>query len=211
MRMRNKPWVSAFLEQYSGSVLTDPLTLKGRWKAVLNCPILHVEIGSGKGDYWLLMAQNHPDEGWIGIEKEPNCAAIALKKAQNLALANIRFILDDAAGIDQWFSPQEVDVIHLNFSDPWPKKRNTKRRLTHTNFLKQYAVLLSADGKIIMKTDNQQLFEFSLLSLQPDWLLEDISVDFRKIERPDAITEYERKFMQENKPIYRAVWRKRIV
>jgi len=211
MRMRNKPWVNDFIDQYTGEALVDPLVNKGQWHDLLAVETLHVEIGSGKGGYWLTMAHDHPNEGWIGIEKERNCAAIALKKALDEPLANTRFIIGDAKDIASWFDAKEIDVIHLNFSDPWPKNRNTKRRLTHQGFLRQYHDVLKDDGLIIMKTDNKQLFEFSLISMQLDWLLKDVSVDFRRTVQDDAITEYERKFMDEGLAIYRAVWQKRIV
>lgn len=209
--MRNKPWVNDFLDQYPGKALVDPLLNKGKWHDLLAVETLHVEIGSGKGDYWLTMAHDHPDEGWIGIEKERNCAAIALKKALDEPLDNTRFIIGDAQDISTWFETKEIDTIHLNFSDPWPKNRNTKRRLTHQGFLKQYHDILNDNGLIIMKTDNKRLFEFSLISMQLDWLLTDVSVDFRRIQQDDAITEYEHKFMEDGLAIYRAVWQKRLV
>jgi len=210
MRMRNKPWVEAFLADFSTEVLiNDPISYKGSWHQVLACDKLHVEIGTGKGDYWLTMAEQYPSDGWIGIEKERNVAAMALKKSINIDLKNIRYILNDADKISEWFAINEIDVIHLNFSDPWPKKRNTKKRLTHDSFLDQYRLLLKDDGQIIMKTDNQKLFEYSLLNMQATWQLVDVWLCFRQSAQLDAITEYEKKFMEEGKPIYRAIWQKR--
>ena len=210
MRMRNKPWVEAFLADFSTEVLiNDPISYKGSWHQVLACDKLHVEIGTGKGDYWLTMAEQYPRDGWIGIEKERNVAAMALKKSLSVNLKNIKYILNDADKISEWFAIDEIDVIHLNFSDPWPKKRNTKKRLTHDSFLDQYRLLLKDDGQIIMKTDNQKLFEYSLLNMQATWQLVDVWLCFRQSEQLDAITEYEKKFMEEGKPIYRAIWQKR--
>ncbi len=210
MRMRNKPWVEAFLANFSTEILiSDPVTFKGSWHRELACDKLHVEIGTGKGDYWLTMAEQYPSDGWIGIEKERNVAAMALKKSLNVDLKNIKYILNDADKIGEWFAKSEIDVIHLNFSDPWPKKRNTKKRLTHDSFLDQYRLLLKDDGQIIMKTDNQKLFEYSLLNMQVNWQLVELWLDFRREQQPDAITEYEKRFMDEGKPIYRAVWQKR--
>ncbi len=210
MRMRNKPWVEAFLADFSTEVLiNDPISYKGSWRQVLACDKLHVEIGTGKGDYWLTMAEQYPSDGWIGIEKERNVAAMALKKSLGVDLKNIKYILNDADKISEWFAINEIDVIHLNFSDPWPKKRNTKKRLTHDSFLDQYRLLLKDDGQIIMKTDNQKLFEYSLLNMQATWQLVDVWLCFRQSEQLDAITEYEKKFMEEGKPIYRAIWQKR--
>lgn len=210
MRMRNKPWVEAFLADFSTEVLiNDPISYKGSWHQVLACDKLHVEIGTGKGDYWLTMAEQYPRDGWIGIEKERNVAAMALKKSLSVNLKNIKYILNDADKISEWFAIDEIDVIHLNFSDPWPKKRNTKKRLTHDSFLDQYRLILKDDGQIIMKTDNQKLFEYSLLNMQATWQLVDVWLCFRQSEQLDAITEYEKKFMEEGKPIYRAIWQKR--
>ena len=106
------------------------------------------------------------------------------------------------------FDNKEIDVIHLNFSDPWPKKRNSKRRLSHNSFLKKYYDLLSDDGQIILKTDNAKFFEFSLVELtHNNFSLENVWVNFRQEEHPeDAITEYESKFISLNQPIYRAIF-----
>ncbi len=104
-----------------------------------------------------------------------------------------------------------MDVIHLNFSDPWPKNRNAKRRLSADSFLRQYEKILKPDGELAMKTDNARLFEYSLLQFsKAGWPLLDASVDFRREDHPeDAMTEYESKFAAEGKPIYRAVWRRK--
>ncbi|MDD2591675.1 MAG: tRNA (guanosine(46)-N7)-methyltransferase TrmB [Erysipelotrichaceae bacterium] len=210
MRMRNKPWVAKYLEEFDHDVLIkEPSVYKGKWRSRLNKDIIHVEIGTGKGDYWLRMAKLYPNYGWIGIEKERNCAAIALKKAVVEPIDNRCFIIADASMISEWFADKEIDVIHLNFSDPWPKKRNHKKRLTHDLFIETYDKVLKNDGQIIMKTDNQQLFEFSLLNMQDKWRLNSVFVNFDSVVHQDVVTEYEKKFIDEGKPIYRAVWQKR--
>lgn len=185
-------------------------TMPGKWRELLQKEELHVEIGSGKGDYWIKMSDLYPDAGWIGIEKNVNVAAITLKKVENSEHLNRRFIVDDAMAIDTWFAENEIDVIHLNFSDPWPKKRASKHRLSHTSFLKRYEKILKKEGKLIMKTDNAKLFEFSVLEFQNNgWIMDEFSVDYRRDEHPeDVITEYETRFMNLNQPIYRAVWHK---
>lgn len=207
MRMRKLKWAADFLEQQK-VIVKEPNQYQGKWKELLNCEELHVEIGSGKGDYWIGMSQLYPDFGWLGIEKNENAAALALRKVEHEEHINRRFIVADAADIGEWFAKGEVDVIHLNFSDPWPKKRASKKRLSHAGFLSKYQTILSEAGKIIMKTDNVKLFEFSVLEFQNNgWMLEEFSVDFRKEEHPeDVITEYESKFMAKGQPIYRAVW-----
>lgn len=210
MRMRKLKWAEPFLETQE-VIVKEPSVNKGKWHQLLNCEELHVEVGSGKGDYWVAMSKMYPEAGWIGIEKNKNVAALALKKVENEEHVNRLFITQDAEAIDTWFAEHEVDVIHLNFSDPWPKKRASKRRLSHAGFLKKYESILKPDGKIIMKTDNTKLFEFSVLELQNnDWQLLEFSVDFRsEAHDEDAITEYEAKFMEKGQPIYRAVWSKR--
>lgn len=212
MRMRKLPWAEAFLQEQDVVVKT-PAAIAGTWKSLLGCEVLHVEIGSGKGDYWVNMAQLYPDCGWIGVEKNNSVAALAVRKYTKLEkpCEHMRFINDDAEQIQEWFAPQEVDVIHLNFSDPWPKKRAHKKRLSNHKFIAQYARILQDEGEIQMKTDNSSLFEYSIMEFQKEgWILHDISVDFRRVEHDeDVITEYERRFMERNQPIYRAVWKKK--
>ena len=213
MRMRKKPWAEPFLKEHNDFVIENPADFAGQWKQKLNCELLRIEIGCGKGDYFTKMAAMNPEEGWIGIEKEHNVAAIACKKALEQDREHLAMIAQDADQISTWFKPGEIDVIHLNFSDPWPKSGYAKRRLSHTRFLKQYEALLSEQGRVIMKTDNVKLFEFSLVEFSKEnWLLEEVSVDFRREEHPeDAITEYEQKFMDLGQPIYRAVYRKKTI
>lgn len=211
MRMRKLPWAEDFLKEQE-VVIKEPSTYAGKWKQLLNKEVLHVEIGTGKGDYWILMSQKQPENGWIGIEKNNNVAALAVRKYTKLeeAMKNVAFINDDAENISDWFEKGEVDVIHLNFSDPWPKKRAHKKRLSNEKFIRQYADILNDDGEIQMKTDNSSLFEYSVIEFQKcGWFLHDFSVDFRRNEHDeDAISEYERKFMEKGQPIYRAVWKK---
>lgn len=209
MRVRKLKWADDFLKEQD-VMIQDPAQYAGKWKQLLKCESLHVEIGSGKGDYWKAMSEQYPLEGWVGIERNTSVAALALKKVEGSEQENRRFIVADATEIENWFADGEVDVIHLNFSDPWPKKRNSKRRLSHASFLDKYRKMLSEDGKIIMKTDNSSLFEFSLLELQNNnYHLEEVYLNYRQDDHPeDAITEYEAKFMSKGNPIYRAVWQK---
>lgn len=209
MRMRKKPWAEPFLKAHPQLVIEQPQQLAGQWKDRLSCQQLHVEIGCGKGDYFTQMALKDPRQGWIGIEKNRNVAAIAAKKALAQPHDHLALIALDADALMEWFAPGEVDVIHLNFSDPWPKSGYAKRRLSHERFLQRYQTLLKEDGQVIMKTDNQKLFEFSLTEFsRQQCLLQQVSVDFRREPQEDVITEYERKFMELGQPIYRAVWQK---
>ncbi len=207
MRMRKKKWAEPWMEAHSDYIFQNPTQLKGNWKQLLNTDCLHLEIGMGKGDYLRTMSQLYPEEGWVGLEKDPSAAAVAARKVidEELPSQNNRMIFGNAENLEDWFADKEVDVIHLNFSDPWPKSRYHKRRLSSEKFLTMYQNLLSDQGKILMKTDNKDLFEDSVIYfLQHGFTLTEISVDYRRNEHPeDAITEYESKFIAENMPIYR--------
>ena len=207
MRMRKKKWADPYLEAHQDYIFENPIDYKGKWKQILNCERLHLEIGMGKGSYLIQMASMYPDEGWIGMEKDRSAAAVAAwaKLEGDGNTSNNRMIAGDARNILDWFEDGEVDVIHLNFSDPWPKKKYQKRRLSSSEFLKIYRTILSEHGQILMKTDNQDLFEDSVLYFQENgFILTDFSVNYRRNEHPeDAITEYESKFMAEGMPIYR--------
>ncbi len=209
MRMRNKPWAMDYLNEHKQLVVTNPHEYKGKWNELLNRDVLHLEIGSGKGDYWSKMAGLYPNIGWIGFEKDKNVSVIAIKKVLDSYTDNMKFVVHDAKDLTELFADHEVDTIHLNFSDPWPKNRTAKRRLTHSDFLENYKRVLKVNGQLIMKTDNKILFEYSLIEFQNNgWEMIEVSVDFRREPHPeDVCTEYETKFMELGQPIYRAVWR----
>ncbi len=211
MRMRKLAWAEDYLK-HSPLVAAKPNEHQGKWKAKLSGEKLHVEIGCGKGDYLVEMSKRDPQSAWVGVEKDPNVAAIAARKYDQASDTqnNAALIVGDAQEIEYWFEPGEIDVLHLNFSDPWPKKRAHKKRLSHASFIARYARLIQDQGEIRMKTDNASLFEFSLLQFQEGgWFLHEIHMDYRKeAHEEDAITEYEQRFMNQNQPIYQAVWRK---
>ena len=208
MRMRKKHWAKDMIAQRTDCVIAAPEEMKGCWRELAADREIRVEIGSGKGDYWISMAHLYPDCLWIAVEKDESCVGIALKKCLDNTTSNMKIINGDATDIDKWFDENEVDVIHLNFSDPWPKKRQTKRRLTYGTFLQQYNRILKKGGRVIMKTDNVTLFEYSLVSFDENgWHLKEVSVDYRRDpHQEDAITEYEASFMELGQPIYRAMW-----
>lgn len=204
MRMRKKPWARDLISQRTDCVISDPVAMKGHWHDIAKGP-LHLEIGAGKGGYWIGMGRLYPDQGWIAVEKVPDAAAMGLKKAGDDVLPSMKMIVGDGAAVSDWFAPGEVDYIHLNFSDPWPKKGHAKRRLTYPSFLLGYALILAADGRLIMKTDNEQLFDFSLETLAAaGWRKLDENRNWREYPHPeDVITEYEQNFMNLHQPIYR--------
>ena len=206
MRMRRLPWAEEYLDK-AEVVVKDPAAMKGRWREIVQGERVHLEIGCGKGDYWNLMAQKQPQDGWIAVEKNVSVAGIAVRKfdTMNNDLNRMRFIWGDAEKLDEWFAEDEIDI---NFSDPWPKKRAHKKRLSSQSFIARYEKILKKDGCIQMKTDNSSLFEYSVLQFQEGgWKLSEFSVDYRREEHEeDVITEYEQRFLTLGQPIYRAVW-----
>ncbi len=214
MRLRKKKWSDEVFTQHKDILVDEKQNLKGQWKQVLSTSKLRLEIGAGKGDYWLGLAEMYPEDGVIALEKDYTASSIALRKLREYGKK--RFIYGDAKNLDELFEVGELDVIHLNFSDPWPKTRHEKRRLTYDTKVKQYNRLLSDHGELWMKTDNQALFEYSLVNVSRfGFELVEVSLDFRKSVDEDNIidpfTEYERKFMRNNQRIYRAIWRKQNV
>lgn len=215
MRMRKKKWAEPWIEAHGEYIYTDPQIYRGKWKELLSGERLHVEVGMGKGDYLIHMAAMYPQEGWVGIEHDISAAATAARKAvecDSPHLDNSRMIYGDADQMESYFAPHEIDVIHLNFSDPWPKKHYHKRRLSSRKYLEMYRRLLSSDGCIRMKTDNKDLFEDSAIYFTENgYIFTEFSVDYHRQDHPeDAITEYESKFMALGQPIYQlcAVLRK---
>ncbi len=155
---------------------------------------LHIEIGMGKGNFILNMALNNPDINFIGIEKYSSVASIAIKKIQEYDLPNLKIIISDIMNLEELLK-NKVDVIYLNFSDPWPKKRHEKRRLTSPLFLELYTKLFKSDNIIIQKTDNDDLFNYSLDSLKEyGYEIREISYDLHSTSIPNIMTEYEEKF-----------------
>ena len=205
--MRKVKWAVDYLSQ-AQCLVKDPKTCKGNWKENFKKDRLHVEIGCGKGNYSLNMAKLYEQEAFIAVEKNESAAGIAAKKFDDASMLNLALIQGDASNISEWFSEGEVDVIHLNFSDPWPKKRYAKRRLSSSQFLEQYAQILTKDGQIQMKTDNSSLFEYSVIEFQnAGYKMLEFSVDYRReTHDEDVMTEYEEKFVSLGQPIYRCVW-----
>lgn len=206
MRHRRRDWQTQLLEQEFDFYIKEPSQFKGKWKQ--NFDALHVEIGSGKGQYVIEMAKKYPNKLFVGVERMPLIGAYILRELSLNPLKNVCVIIDHAQEISEWFEPNEIDVIHLNFSDPWPKKAHVKRRLTYPGYLEIYQKLLSKQGELHLKTDNEQFFEYSTLSLsQFGATCRDFSVNFRRETNDfDALTEYEQRFMSKGQPIYRSVW-----
>lgn len=188
-------------------IILNPSDYKGKWKNIFNnSNPIHIEIGMGKGKFILENAIKNPNINYIGIEKFDSAMSRAIKKIENYDLNNLRLIRIDAEELTNVFD-NEVDVLYLNFSDPWPKDRHEKRRLTHEHFLDIYDEILR-NKLIIQKTDNRKLFEYSIYSLvKHGYKIENISLDLHKDSKDVITTEYEEKFMNVG-PIYMAIYKK---
>lgn len=203
MRLRNVRGASDIIDN-SSYILKDYKNYKGKFNELFNNqnPI-HIEIGMGKGDFIIGMAKKYPDINFIGIEKFDSVMVRAVEKLEE-EIPNLKLIKMDATNIEEVFY-KEIDTIYLNFSDPWPKNRHEDRRLTSTKFLTRYDNLFKTGKHIIMKTDNRKLFEFSIISLTNyEYKIEEISLDLYNDGAKDNVqTEYERKFVSKEFPIYK--------
>lgn len=207
MRLRNKPWANDKLAQYPQYVVTSPEHLKGSWNSVFEKKQpLHIEVGTGRGRFITGMAKANPHINYLGIELMPSVIVTALDLVIEAELPNLKLLNANAADLTEFFAKGEVDRLYLNFSDPWPKNRHEKRRLTYKTFLKQYEDILINQGEIHFKTDNQGLFEYSLKSFSEyGLLLKWVSLDLHNSDfEGNIMTEYEEKFSQKGNRIYRS-------
>ena len=203
MRLRNVKGASEIIET-SEYIINDYKEYKGNFKKIfLNNNPIHIEIGMGKGDFIIGMAKKYPNINFIGIEKFDSVIVRAIEKIIE-DIPNLKLIRMDATEIEEVFE-KEVDTIYLNFSDPWPKNRHEDRRLTSLKFLKRYDNLFENDKKIIMKTDNRKLFEYSVVSFTDyNYKIEELSLDLYNDDIKDNVaTEYEKKFHSLGYPIYK--------
>ena len=204
MRVRNIPGIEDEIARIAGEqLIAAPEEWKGRWQEVFRRKApLHVEIGCGKGKFIAEMARNNPQWDFVAIEKVEEVVYKAVQKG--LGLSNLRFLLTDGRKLTEYFGKGEVSAIYLNFSDPWPKERHHKRRLTSQWFLPQYIEVLAEGGKVCLKTDNPILFQYSLNTMEEGFILRNVSSDYRQgPEILDVATEYEEKFRKKGNPIYR--------
>ena len=204
MRLKNIPGAKEHVDN-SEFLIVNKENYKGNYRKLFNNDNpLHIEIGIGKGNFIYNMAKNNPDINFIGIEKYDSVMVKAVEKLESESLPNLRLIKMDATNIDKVFF-KEVDVIYLNFSDPWPKNRHENRRLSSRVFLEKYDNLFKNNKTIIMKTDNRKLFEFSIISFTNyNYKIEELSLDLYNDDISLNIpTEYEIKFVNKGNPIYR--------
>ncbi|KRM93960.1 tRNA (guanosine(46)-N7)-methyltransferase TrmB [Lentilactobacillus senioris] len=208
MRVRKKPWADDFINDHQEFIVLEPQQLQGKWQErFAKDQPLAVEIGTGKGQFITEMAKKYPNINFIGIELQTSVIAVALRKLVENPLPNVQLVLTDGADVNEIFATGEVDRIYLNFSDPWPKKRHAKRRLTSPQFLKGYQMVLNPTGDVEFKTDNRGLFEYSLGSFNNYGLVfDDVYLDLHRSEanEDNVETEYEQKFSAKG-PIYKLV------
>lgn len=212
MRLRNIPGADEAIAQ-SPYCIQDAAAYAGKWHTLFpqKAP-LHIEIGMGKGQFIMGMAKAHTDINYIGIEKYTSVLLRAVQKmeAEETPLDTLRFLCFNAEDIAEIFAPGEVDRIYLNFSDPWPKDRHAKRRLTSSAFLDRYDQILAKGGHIEFKTDNRDLFDFSVeeINASSTWQIEALTYDLHtdaSMNAGNIMTEYEEKFSSKGNPICKLI------
>ncbi|SMH68083.1 tRNA (guanosine(46)-N7)-methyltransferase TrmB [Latilactobacillus curvatus] len=207
MRLRNKPWAADLIAANPSMILVSPEDIAGKWQTrfTKEQPI-YIEVGSGKGQFITQMAQKYPDRNFIAVEIQESAIAVILQKQVELKLPNLQLLLGNGAALTTFFAENEVAGVYLSFSDPWPKTRHEKRRLTYKSFLAEYQQIMQPTGYLRFKTDNQGLFEYSLMSLNAyGMVFDDISLDLHNSElaEDNIQTEYEEKFSKRGQVIYR--------
>ena len=208
MRFRNRKGAGEMLAENAHIVVENPADFKGRWSERFgNDHPIHIEVGCGKGAFITGMAALHPEINYIAIDMQLSVLSYALDKAIEADLPNVQMMLVDGAALSEYFADGEIDQVYLNFSDPWPKGRHEKRRLTYKAFLATYEKILRPEGEIHFKTDNRGLFEYSLVSLANYGMeLKKVWLDLHQDEEfatQNVMTEYEQKFSQKGQVIYR--------
>ncbi|MGN0244053.1 MAG: tRNA (guanosine(46)-N7)-methyltransferase TrmB [Lachnospiraceae bacterium] len=187
-------------------VIQNPKEKKQHWNETVfhNQNPIRIEVGMGKGQFIMEQARRNPDVNFVGIERYSSVLLRALEKMKEEPLENLFFLCFDAAELEEVFAQGEVERIYLNFSDPWPKERHAKRRLTSTRFLERYDHILASQGVVEFKTDNRELFDFSLEQLEEaGWQCQMVTYDLHHSDYLDGniMTEYETKFVEQKKPI----------
>lgn len=208
MRLRHIPGSEEQIEN-SPYVVQRPEEYKGRWAELFgNDHPIEIEVGMGKGKFIMELAEKNPDINYVGIERYSTVLLKALQKREQLELSNIYFMCVDAKSLAEFYEEGEVHKIYLNFSDPWPKDRHAKRRLTSPEFMAVYDKILKKDGVVEFKTDNRGLFDYSLESIpEAGWTVECYTFDLHHSDMAEGnvMTEYETKFSAAGNPICKLV------
>ena len=205
MRMRKKPNLHPRMERCEAVWVRDPQAMQGRWRERMpEAKELHVEVGCGKGKFTVELAKARPDILLVAIEKVPDALVVAMELALREGVRNVLFLSEDAENLCDIFGYGEVDRIYLNFCDPWPRKKNAKRRLTYHTFLEKYKKVLKLGGQIHFKTDNANLFAWSLPEMESCFLeLRNVTDDLHANGPVGIMTGYEEKFYALGTPIHR--------
>ena len=206
MRVRKRKGAEEHLANHPQYVILESEAAKGKWHELFgNDNPIHIEVGSGKGAFITGMAQQNPNINYIGIDIQLSVLSYALDKVLASGAENVKLLRVDGSSLTNYFEDGEVDMMYLNFSDPWPKSRHEKRRLTYKTFLDTYKQILPENGEIHFKTDNRGLFEYSLASFsQYGMVLNKVWLDLHASDyEGNVMTEYERKFSEKGQVIYR--------
>ena len=209
MRMRKKKNLIPRMEACADWLIANPAALRGRWRELMpEAKELRLELGCGKGRFTVDTALAEPDVLLIAVEKVPDAMVVAMERAVEASLTNVRFLDEDALRLPELFAPGEVERIYINFCDPWPKKKQFKRRLTAPGFLALYRQVLAPGGEIWFKTDNLPLFDWSCETMaEAGFQLSEVTRDLHADGPVGIMTDYEKKFYGEGKPICRLVAR----
>lgn len=211
MRMRKKPNLAARMEKCKQFLISEPAEYRGRWRDLLpEAKELWLELGCGKGRFTVETAQQNPEVLYIAVERVPDAMVIAVERCQAKGLKNVFFVDGDAALLRNYFAPDEVDLLYINFCDPWPSHKHARRRLTHENFLVLYRGILRDGGQIHFKTDNRDLFEYSLFQFpKAGYELSEITRNLHEAGIQGVMTDYEEKFYLQGTHINRCVGTKK--
>lgn len=208
MRVRHKKWAAPYIKAHPNLIVNNPSQWDGKWERRFpKRQPLNLEIGTGKGRFINTIARKYPQINFVGIEMEESVIAMALRMTVNNGLSNIQYVLANGNQVADFFRSHSIHRLFLNFSDPWPKRRHRKRRLTSRRFLAQYQSILAPNAPIEFKTDNRNFFEYSLKSFNNFGLIfDDVTLDLHhsKENKHNIMTEYEMKTMNKG-PIYRIV------
>ena len=203
--MRKKPNLIPRMEKASAVLEPEPEKLRGRWlEGFPACSRLYLELGCGKGSFTCASALAEPEALFAAVERVPDAMVVAMERACEMELHNVRFLDADAVRLPELFAPGEADRIYINFCDPWPKKKQFKRRLTAPGFLALYRQILKPEGEIWFKTDNRDLFDwYEEQLLACGWQVSEVTRDLHANGPAGIMTDYEKKFYGEGKPICR--------